>query len=92
MPTLFNQTWQDNAGDTVSASNLNDHAAEHSNALFDVEEGGTVIGGVGRDQPINVTGSGATVSKSSGEIVVDVTDTDTQLANEQVEDIVAGRL
>jgi len=92
MPTLFNQTWQDNAGDTVSASDLNSHAAEHSNALFDVEESGTVIGGVGRDQPINVTGSGATVSKSSGEIIVDVTDTDTQLSNEQVEDIVAGRL
>jgi len=63
MPTLFNQTWQDNAGDTVSASDLNSHAAEHSNALFDVAEGGTVIGGVGRDQPINVTGSGASVSQ-----------------------------
>jgi hypothetical protein len=77
MPTLFDETWQDNAGDTVSASDLNSHAGEHSNALFDVEEGGTVIGGVGRDQPINVTGSGASVSKSNGEIVVDVTDTNT---------------
>jgi len=77
MPTLFDQTWQDNAGDTVSASDLNSHAAEHSNALFNVEEGGTVIGGVGRDQPINITGSGASVSKSNGEIVVDVTDTNT---------------
>lgn len=92
MPTLFDQTWQDNAGDTVSASDLNSHASEHSNALVDVEEGGTVIGGVGRDQPINVTGPGASVSKSNNEIVVDVTDTDTQLSNEQVEDIVAGRL
>jgi len=92
MPTLFDQTWQDNAGDTVSASDLNSHASEHSNALVEVEEGGTVIGGIGRDQPINITGSGASVSKSNGEIVVDVTDTDTQLSNEQVEDIVAGRL
>jgi len=93
MPTLFDQTWQDNAGDTVSASDLNSHAGEHSDALFDVAEAGTVIGGVGRDQPINITGS-ASVSKSNGEIVVDVTDTntDTQLSNEQVEDIVAGRL
>jgi hypothetical protein len=77
MPTLFDETWQDNAGDTVSASDLNSHAGEHSNALVDVEEGGTVIGGIGRDQPINVTGSGASVSKSNGEIVVDVTDTNT---------------
>jgi hypothetical protein len=77
MPTLFNQTWQDNNGDIVTAANLNSHAGEHSDSLFDVEEAGTVIGGVGRDQPINITGTGASVSKSGGEIVVNVSDTNT---------------
>lgn len=79
MPNLFDTTWS--SGDIVDAANLNSHAQEHSNSLLDIEGGGAVVGGVGRDQPLNVTGSGATVTNdtTNGKIVVDVADTDTQI-------------
>lgn len=81
MPTLFDETWQDNAGDTVSASDLNSHAAEHADSLITVKGDGTDVAGVGRDQPIDFTGSGVSVSEdtTNEKIVVDVTDTDSRV-------------
>lgn len=79
MPTLFDETWTDDAGDTVSASDLNSHAAEHSSDLITVQAGGTAVSGVGRDKPVEFAGSGVSVTDdtTNGKVVVDVTDTDT---------------